>query len=224
MKLSCRLYKIYEMADNCNCIADIGTDHGYIPIYSCLNGKCKTAIAMDVSPGPLNKAIENIKKYKLEDKISARLSNGFEKLNPNESDTIVIAGMGGTLMWELISHGMDKITEDTTLILQPMLAQSELRQNLYENGLSIAKECVCFEDNKFYNIMKVVPKSDNYTLKDVVIGKNVIKDDVFYDYIDYKISVTKKIINGLKKSKDKDLKALDKAEKALQIYAQERRK
>ena len=102
MILSPRLLKIAKCID-CDTLADIGTDHGYIPIFAMNNGLCKKAIACDINKGPLLSAKENIELYNLSDKIETRLSNGLLSLSPMEADTIVIAVMGGLLIRDILT-------------------------------------------------------------------------------------------------------------------------
>ena len=156
MELTPRLKKIAGLLpDKAKTLADIGTDHAYLPVYCLLNGICENAIAMDVNEGPLKRAEENTKKYNLEDKISLRLSDGIQKLKKGEADVIVIAGMGGLLIQKILEDGKDILTLGTKLILQPMIAQEELREYLFSNGYAIENEYVVSEGSKFYNIFCV---------------------------------------------------------------------
>ena len=124
-------------------VADIGCDHAHTGIWLIQNGIASKVIAMDVRKGPLEKAHENLKLYGLEGTIETRLSDGLEKLNEGEADTVIIAGMGGTLTVEILKKGLEKIAAARELILQP---QS-----------SITQEKMCKEDGKFYNSMRAVP-------------------------------------------------------------------
>ena len=98
-----RLKDVASLVNNCNCVADVGTDHGYLALYLVQNKICNTAYATDVAVGPLNSAIENIKKYQLEDKIKTILCDGLKKVN-NDVNGIVIAGMGGNLMVDILKN------------------------------------------------------------------------------------------------------------------------
>ena len=97
-----RLKDIASLIDNCDTIADVGTDHGYLPIYLIQTGVCKKAIASDVAKGPLSKAVENIDKYQLNESIKTILCSGLEKI-PSNVDTIIMAGMGANLIIDLIN-------------------------------------------------------------------------------------------------------------------------
>lgn len=203
MILSPRLLKIAQCI-NCDVLADIGTDHGYIPIYSVNNGLCSKAIACDINSGPLISAKENIGLYNLSAKIETRLSNGLEALSPMEADTIVIAGMGGLLIRDILTDGKDKIGDETLLILQPMVAVDQLREFLIGNGYDIFKEHLAREGEKFYNILCVKKGDCQYTEKEILFGKGLENDENYSDYMNFHKNVTEKIINGLKKSSNKE--------------------
>ena len=137
-------------------VADIGCDHAHTGIWLIQNGIASKVIAMDVRKGPLEKAHENLKLYGLEGTIETRLSDGLEKLNEGEADTVIIAGMGGTLTVEILKKGLEKIAAARELILQPQSDIGMVRRFLRENGFSITQEKMCKEDGKFYNSMRAV--------------------------------------------------------------------
>ena len=125
MKLSHRLETIASFVRRGSIIADIGTDHGYIPIYLCQTGIIPSAIAMDIGKGPLQQATAHIKQQGVSNRIKTRLSDGLTALQPGEADTILIAGMGGGLVMKILSQGTHALTGSEELILQP---QSEIAQ------------------------------------------------------------------------------------------------
>ena len=204
MELTERLKAVAKMIPKCNTIADIGTDHAYIPIYAVENDISSYSIACDVNEGPLKIAEKNIKNHLLEDKIKTRLSNGLDKIDLDEADTIVIAGMGGQLISEIISNDIDKITDKTTLVLQPMIAQSDLRRFLFKNEFSIIDERLAREDNKIYNIIKALKKRQKFDDVDIFVGRNLLNDELFEIYAEKNIRIGKNIIQGLEKSAGKE--------------------
>ncbi len=220
MQLEGRLKLIADLVPSCVTLADVGTDHGYIPVYCVQQGICQRAIAMDVNPQPLERADANIKKYNLTNSITTRLSDGVEQLAPGEADAVVIAGMGGQLIMNILQAGDDIITEDTYLILQPMLGAKELREFLYGKGYDICSEYVSREDNKFYNIITARRGQANASEADIYIGKNLGDNspDVYRDYLEYKIGVNEKILFGLKQSSVKDEQRICLVEKELGIF------
>ena len=105
MQLSQRLLAVADLASAGYCLADVGTDHGYIPIYLMEKGNYERAIAMDVRKGPLLRAEENRKSHGFEDRMDLRLSDGVAALREGEADTVVIAGMGGGLVIHILTEG-----------------------------------------------------------------------------------------------------------------------
>ncbi|MBR3934314.1 MAG: SAM-dependent methyltransferase [Clostridia bacterium] len=221
MELSPRLLKIASLVPKGARIADVGTDHGYIPLYLFQNNIIKSAIAMDINPMPLKRAEVNLTRAGFDANCDFRLSNGLEKLNPGEADVIVIAGMGGILMQDILSRGKNVITPDTKLILQPMIAPVELRGYLFNNGFAIENDYVVREENKFYNIMCVVAGKKVPDDEEIYIGKNLSENspEVFGDYINYRLKVCTNIIDGIQKSKNPDMNELKKYQKQYDIYS-----
>lgn len=223
MILTERLRKVAEYVNNSDCLADIGTDHGYVPIFCVTQGRAKTAVASDISIGPLNIAQKNIEKYLLSDKISTRISNGFENFEKGSFDTAVIAGMGGLLINEILENGKRKFSDKTHIILQPMIAQSEVRRYLSNNGFIIEKENLAKEGNKIYNIFLCKKGVERLSEFDIYVGKRLLEDKnpLFLKYIDGKIRTLEKIINGLKKAENSAYE-LDMRKKELGYYLKAR--
>ena len=143
-------------------VADIGCDHAHTDIWLIKNGIAGHCIGMDVRPGPLKKAAENLKMYDCTDQVELRLSDGFEALNPQEADVAVIAGMGGIVMRNILERGLGNgghlKDSGLVLILQPQSHIYEVRKWLYDNGYEITDEDMCFEDGKYYFSMKALWK------------------------------------------------------------------
>ena len=157
MKLSKRMKAVASMVTPGNALADIGTDHGYVPISLVQEKKIPRAIAMDINRGPLQRAQENIAAYQLEDYIQTRLSDGVNQLEAGEVDTILIAGMGGELVIHILSEGMEVCRSVKELVLQPQSELHKVRQFLREQNFEIVDEDMVIEDGKYYPMMKVVP-------------------------------------------------------------------
>ncbi len=162
MKLSKRMKAIAAMITPNGVLADVGTDHGYIPIYMAQQKQISKAIAMDINRGPLSKAQEHIKQYCLAQYIETRLSDGVDRLEPNEADTIVIAGMGGDLTIRILKQGESVCRLTKELILQPQSKISEVREFLRENNYKIVDEDMVYEDGKYYPIMRVIPVEKDF--------------------------------------------------------------
>ena len=143
-------------------LADIGTDHAYLPLWLCLNGTCPSAIAADINPDPLSRGQAAIMNFNAEHLISTRLSNGLEKLDRCECDTVIIAGMGAELIVDILSN-CDFVNE-LHLILQPMTHPEIARKYLYDNGFEINNDFIVTDAKHSYSIFdanftgKITPK------------------------------------------------------------------
>ncbi|MBQ9915064.1 MAG: SAM-dependent methyltransferase [Clostridia bacterium] len=167
-----RLFAIAECVPQGAKLCDVGTDHGYIPIYLCQKKRITKALAMDLRPGPLSRADENIARYGLSDCIGTRLSDGLLKLNGGEADTAVIAGMGGLLIAEILKAQPYMLD---CYILQPMTAVAELRQFLVENGYRICDEHLAREEEKIYTVLVVRPGGkEPYSQAEYLVGKRLM--------------------------------------------------
>ncbi len=136
--------------------ADVGTDHGHLAVYLVQQGICGTAVACDINEKPLGSAKENIRRAGLEDRISTCLSDGLDCV-PSEGITdVVIAGMGGELIADIISRADWIRTERVNLVLQPMTKWDHLRQYLWDNGFEVTRELPCTEGRFVYSVMQAV--------------------------------------------------------------------
>ena len=155
IRLSKRLTALAELITPGHRLADIGTDHGYIPIYLCQKNVIPSAIAMDIGKGPLQQAMAHIGQQGLSDRIETRLSDGLAALQPGEADTILIAGMGGGLVMKILSEGAHALSGKEELILQPQSEIAQVRQYLRVHGMQIVEEDMILEDEKYYPMMHV---------------------------------------------------------------------
>lgn len=186
LNMSDRLMKIASKTAQGSRVADVGTDHGYIPIYLALNGTVKSAIAMDVNEGPLNRARQNIEKMGVADKVSVRLSDGLDKLGNGEADTVIIAGMGGKLTIRILEKGEEVLENISTLILSPHSDIESVRIYLINNNYNITDEDMVIDDDKYYTIIKAVHgSSQHYNEEEMRYGKVLLerKDAVLYSYL-----------------------------------------
>jgi len=167
VKLSKRLLTVANMVTKGNMVADIGTDHGYLPIYLVQNNISEHVIAMDVNKGPLNKAFYNIGQLHLEDKIDIRLSDGLDNLGKDEANTVTICGMGGKLIAKILERGRNKISQDTELILSPQSEIQLFREYLLQNEYRIVKEDMVIDEGKFYIIIKCKLNSETVSFDTV---------------------------------------------------------
>lgn len=152
LKISKRLCTAASYVRNGAVVADIGTDHAYLPIYLTLEGRVSLAYASDINQGPIERANENIKKYGLENKILTKVAaglDGIEKINPTD---IVICGMGGELIVKILQNSQYIRQNGIRLVLQPMTHIKEVREYL-QNGFSTIAENIVFEDEKLYQVL-----------------------------------------------------------------------
>lgn len=190
-------------------IADIGTDHSYIPIYMIENSLADYFIAADIRKGPVSIAKENIIKHNLSDKIETRLGSGLSVLKKGEADTIIIAGMGGQLISEIIDADID-IAKSAKLTLQPMNAQYELRKYLIKNGFKILNEDIAIEGFKVYNILNAEYTRQEEFKSDIEyhLPKYLTNHKYYKELYNKKHREFSKVIHGLENSKNTDTKKL----------------
>ena len=134
-------------------LADIGTDHGYLPIWLAKTGRVLHAVAADLRPGPLERAKENVRKYQVEDIVELRLSDGLQAFLPEEADFIVIAGMGGEVIASILGAAPWLKETGARLVLQPMTRAEELRRFLAEHGFEILEERPVLSLGRPYSVL-----------------------------------------------------------------------
>lgn len=184
-KLGSRLKACADMVDYGMRVVDVGSDHAYLPVWLAIHGRIPYGIACDINRGPLNSAIKNIKKYNAEGVVNARISDGLENISSNEVDCIIISGMGGRLISDIISKCSWPDMHLKKLILQPMTSEYELRIFLISNGYRIKKELAVASMGRTYAVMLVVYTGTNQKYKDEYpyigeISSNMNKDSANY--------------------------------------------
>ena len=202
MKLTDRLLKIASLVSKGKTIADIGTDHGYIPVYLLNKGTIPFAILADVNKGPLENARKEVRHNNLTDKTDLRLGSGIEVLKKGEVDEIIIAGMGGILISELLEANKEVAHSVDKLILQPMQAQEELRKYLLSNGYEIVNDVLVKEDFRIYEIIETKYTGKNTIVENEIyyeVSKKLIEnnDPLLKEFIDKKIYKYNSIVEKL---------------------------
>lgn len=155
LELSKRLKTIVSKIEKCYLLADIGTDHGYVPIYAIKNNLCNRAIASDINLEPVKRARNNILWEGLKDKISVRQGAGLKPFVIGEAEIVIIAGMGGHLICDILKDDIEKVKKLKYLILQPAQNPEVLREYLYCNNYEIIDEDLCEDEGIIYEIFKV---------------------------------------------------------------------
>ncbi len=154
MKLKPRLAAVAEMVPRGDIAADIGTDHGYLPVYLALQRHCPRVVAVEKSTLNMRTAQETVARYRLEDRIEIRLGNGLHGLA--EADlvqTVVLAGLGGKTICQLLAAAKDRLFAYRRLVLQPMGDSGMLRRWLAETGFCLVQERLAREKGRYYEIM-----------------------------------------------------------------------
>ena len=154
MKLSKRLKEICDMAPSCDTLLDIGTDHGKVPIEALLSKKAKSAKACDIEKGPLKKAEENIMAEGLSDRIECLLSDGLSATEVSHEDVIIITGMGGENIRDIIDRSLEKAKVAKALVLGPQRHPERLVGFLLENGFVLDEERETIDRNKRYILIR----------------------------------------------------------------------
>lgn len=153
LNLSERMLMAAKMVRKGNTVADIGTDHAYLPAWLVLNGISPSALACDVRKGPLENAKKTVEQYGIEEKITLRLSDGFDEIEPFEAQDFIMCGMGGTLMEELVSRTYWLKDKTKRIIVQPQSHAEDIRRFFVENGFEILFEDACIDGGKLYCAM-----------------------------------------------------------------------
>ncbi len=167
-------------------VADVGTDHGFVPISLVRTGKAARAIAMDIGEGPLARAREHIHQAGLAAQIELRLGDGLERLSPGEADGVVITGMGGELMLQILKKGGTVRESVKWWVLSPQSELGAFRHGLEELGLGICRETMLREDGKYYTVMLARPGEMRYESEaEYRYGKLLIeeKSSVLAEYL-----------------------------------------
>lgn len=210
-KLSYRLQTIADQVSPGKRLADIGCDHGFVPIYLIQKGIIPSAIAMDVVEGPLSRAREHIRSAGLDDVITTRLSDGLEQLQIGEVDTVLIAGMGGALTVRILSAKTELVRSLDELILEPQSELVLVRSFLREQNFCILSEEMVLEDGKYYPVLKICPKktwSDHRMDPDLALsyGPSLLeqKHPVLRSFLEKEHQTLEQILAGLHTAGDSE--------------------
>ncbi|WP_263706029.1 tRNA (adenine(22)-N(1))-methyltransferase [Shouchella tritolerans] len=172
-QLSLRLERVASYLSHFKRIADIGSDHAYLPCYLALRCPGLFAIAGELNEGPYQSACAQVRRSGLSDAVEVRKGNGLEVLNSDDDvEAIAIAGMGGPLIASILEDGKTKLRGVQTLVLQPNIAAHAVREWLSDHEFSISAEEIIEEDGKIYEIIVAVPEKDpsHLTEADLLFG------------------------------------------------------
>ncbi len=204
--ISNRIETLISLVEQGSITADIGTDHAYLPICLIKRGICRHVYASDINRGPVLRAEKNIGREGLSDRISVYRANGLEGIERFFPDYVIIAGMGGELIRDIISVSEYTKRSCVKLILQPMTQQPLLRAWLYDNGFTVYDERLCNDGGKIYQIICVyyTGVAEGYRNIELILGKINMKNAAgsaeYAEHVKRNISIYEKIIKGKKKA------------------------
>jgi len=197
LELTPRLRMVADMLPAGARLADVGTDHAYLPAALMLEGKISYAIAADLREGPLSRARETVREYELEGRIDFRLCDGLSGIRADEVDAVSIAGMGGETIAMILSAAPWTRDQDTALVLQPMSSMDELRTWLGQNGYTILEERLAREGDTIYTAMMVrAGKMPAMTAAELCAGKNV-HDPLRGAWLEHWLNRTRRALQGM---------------------------
>lgn len=201
LELTPRLRMVADMLPEGAVLADVGTDHAYLPAALMLEGKIPGAIAADLREGPLSRAKETAREYALEDKMSFRLCDGLSGIKADEVGAVSIAGMGGETIAMILSAAPWTREQNTALVLQPMSSMDELRVWLGKNGYVIHEERLAKEGDTIYTAMLVgAGTMPAMTAAQLCAGGNS-RDPLRGEWLEYWINRTRRALSGMAQAK-----------------------
>lgn len=156
-QLSKRLTEVASLVPTGSRLADIGSDHAYLPVHLLVQGKICAAIAGEINDGPLQSTKNQVEKLGLDSVVDVRKGDGLEVIENGEVDVISIAGMGGALICHILDEGLDKLYKVQRLILQPNVASHFVRQWLIDHEWELKHESIVEEDGKYYEVLMAEP-------------------------------------------------------------------
>lgn len=206
IKLSNRLQAVARQIPAGLRVADVGTDHGYLPVYLVVNDIAPKVIASDRGKRPLDSARQLISLLSLENQIDVRLGDGLSVLQPDEAEVICLAGMGGVAIKEIISAGLPLAQAVKRLVLQPQRNVPAVRRFLVANGFKIVAEDLAEDDGFYYEIIAVEPGLMELTEQEADFGPLLLRDGhpLFKDFLILKETDLTQLLAAMADNNSKD--------------------
>ncbi len=223
-KIGIRIHAIVDLMPTVANVADVGCDHGFTGLLSLAKKKAIQVIATDISEPSLRKAYDLAGEYGLMSFYDFRLGDGLDVIDKDEVDAIVISGIGGELMRDILERGKNKISNLTTLVLSPNNREDVVRSWLYFAGFVVVSERIVEENDKFYQIFTAkVSSSSIRDISDTALGNHMVDtpEALLKKYYDYKISQLKETLTELEKAKDAQEK-IDEVKISIAMYEDKR--
>lgn len=203
MQLSMRLQRVASYVPKDAVLADIGSDHAYLPLYLYQKGTIQKAIAGEVVRGPYEAAKRNVTAHRATDAITVRLANGLQAIVVEDRvTTVTIAGMGGRLITTILEEGMDQLLTVERLILQPNIHSEPIRQWAMENGWYIVAEEILKEDGHIYEIIVLERGEEMYSPLQLLVGPYLLqqKSEVFCEKWQEECESWKRVLQSLQQA------------------------
>lgn len=175
INLSKRLKTIASFLPRGAYFADIGSDHGYLPCYVCLHDRDARALAGEVNEGPYKSACETVNTYHLQEQIQVKLGDGLEVLKNEPIKQVVIAGMGGSLITQILKDGKKYLTHVDRIIVQPNIGEKNVRKWFLDNDFTIINEVIVEENKHSYEIIVA-----EQGVKDPIYSKEMLEKQLLF--------------------------------------------
>lgn len=200
MILTPRLKIIADSLNGFDTVADIGSDHAYLPIHLVKSGHVRSVIATDVNKGPVRIAKGRVESHGAGAAINVRLGNGLKAIREGEAEAVVIAGMGGLLIRDILENDIEIARSSKLLVLQPMKDSDKLRKWLFENSFDITDEELVKDQDKIYEVIWAKPAAMPKEIKGLLlVGDRIIekKHPLLPELISKKTRELEKIMDTL---------------------------
>ena len=220
ISLSKRLSAIAEMVPHCSILADVGTDHGYLPVRLLQQGSTERVLASDIHRGPLQKARETAETYGFSDRMETFLADGLLFPGAESAEVITICGMGGETMISILSAA-PWTADGRRLILQPQSKLAELEAWLQQHRYAIDDARLCIDADRIYLIISVTGGIWSISSEEILFRK---KDPLFSDYIQKELQKARYAKEGLMRAstdRAESLRQIEQRIQALEHYEKE---
>ena len=208
IQLSERLDAVASFVKRGAIVADIGSDHAYLPTYLVQQGIVQKAVAGEVVEGPFESALKNVKRQGLADSIKVRLASGLAAIEEVDGvDTVTIAGMGGALIASILNEGKDRLENVRYIIAQPNIHAQAVREWAVANGWVIINERILKEDGKIYEIVVLEKGQSSYDELALLLGPFLLKEknDVFYEKWISEVAQWTEVLRSIEHAKENEL-------------------
>lgn len=219
-RLSNRLASVASFVEQGSVVADIGSDHAYLPCYLIRSGKIARAVAGEVAKGPYDSAVRNVRREGLSDFVTVRWADGLFAIEPQDTvDTVTIAGMGGPLIATIMEDGKERLKDVKRIIAQPNIYAKAVREWAMTNGWKIIDEQILKEDGKIYEIIVLEKGMANYSELELTVGPFLLasKTDVFLEKWKRESSEWMRVLQSLEKADETDAILMKKEQLKMQI-------